>query len=57
VDQQVGGLLMWVPTCLVYLCGILGLLARWYGNAEEEGRAFVQNPKSEIPLRPFPEKN
>jgi len=29
-DQQLGGLLMWVPACLVYAGGILGLLARWY---------------------------
>jgi putative membrane protein len=29
-DQQIGGLLMWVPACLVYTVAILGLLARWY---------------------------
>jgi putative membrane protein len=29
-DQQLGGLLMWVPACLIYFFGILGLLARWY---------------------------
>jgi putative membrane protein len=34
VDQQIGGLLMWVPACLIYLSGILGLLARWYRDAE-----------------------
>jgi putative membrane protein len=33
-DQRVGGLLMWVPACLIYLTGILGLLARWYGMPE-----------------------
>ncbi len=27
-DQQVGGLLMWVPACLVYGVGIMGQLAR-----------------------------
>jgi putative membrane protein len=27
-DQQVGGLLMWVPACLVYGAGILGVLGR-----------------------------
>jgi hypothetical protein len=26
----VGGLIMWVPMCLVYLCAIFGQLARWY---------------------------
>ena len=30
-DQQIGGLLMWVPACLVYGAGILGVLARFYG--------------------------
>jgi len=35
-DQQLGGLLMWVPACLIYSCGILGLLARWFGDAGDE---------------------
>ena len=35
-DQRVGGLLMWVPGCLIYMCGILGLLARWYGRRDAE---------------------
>ena len=35
-DQRIGGLLMWVPACLVYICGILGLLARCYGTPEPE---------------------
>jgi putative membrane protein len=30
VDQQVGGLLMWVPTCMVYLGAILTKLSSWY---------------------------
>jgi cytochrome c oxidase assembly factor CtaG len=29
-DQQIGGLLMWVPMCLVYLAAIIGQLARWF---------------------------
>lgn len=29
-DQQVGGLLMWVPACMVYLSGVMGMLARYY---------------------------
>ena len=32
LDQQIGGLLMWVPACSIYLCGIIGLLARWYSS-------------------------
>lgn len=38
-DQQVGGLLMWVPACLVYGIGIMGQLARLFaeqGGAREE---------------------
>lgn len=34
VDQQLGGLLMWVPGCAVYASSILGVLARFYGVAE-----------------------
>lgn len=36
VDQQLGGLLMWVPGSLVYLSGIIGALARWYGESDED---------------------
>lgn len=43
-DQQLGGLLMWVPACLVYLCGILGLLARWYGETGDETVAVAPLP-------------
>jgi putative membrane protein len=35
-DQQLGGLLMWVPGCFVYLSGILATAARWYGATEQE---------------------
>jgi cytochrome c oxidase assembly factor CtaG len=30
IDQQVGGLLMWVPACTVYLGAILVTLSSWY---------------------------
>ena len=29
-DQQVGGLMMWVPVCLVYLCAMFWQIARWF---------------------------
>jgi len=29
-DQQIGGLLMWVPMCFVYLTAIVAQLARWF---------------------------
>jgi cytochrome c oxidase assembly factor CtaG len=31
-DQQLGGLLMWVPMCLVYLGAIFGQLGRWFSE-------------------------
>ena len=31
-DQQLGGLLMWVPGCFVYLAGILSVVKRWYSQ-------------------------
>lgn len=36
VDQEWGGLLMWVPSCLVYLTIILATLARWYRQPERD---------------------
>jgi putative membrane protein len=35
-DQQLGGLLMWVPACLIYLTGVFSLLVRWYSAADEQ---------------------
>jgi putative membrane protein len=34
-DQQIGGLIMWVPMCMVYLGAIFGQLARWYAAPAE----------------------
>jgi putative membrane protein len=31
-DQQIGGLLMWVPMCLIYLGAIFTQLARWFAE-------------------------
>jgi putative membrane protein len=30
IDQQIGGLLMWVPACIVYLSAIIASIATWY---------------------------
>ncbi len=32
VDQQLGGLLMWVPGCFIYLSGVIVLLIRWFSG-------------------------
>jgi putative membrane protein len=34
-DQQLAGMLMWVPGCFVYLSGILATVMRWYGAAAQ----------------------
>jgi len=31
-DQQIGGLLMWVPMCLIYLSAIIAQIARWFAE-------------------------
>ena len=33
-DQQIGGLMMWVPACGIYLSGVIVLLVRWYRPGE-----------------------
>ena len=35
LDQQIGGILMWVPGCLIYLSAIMAMFARWYGEEKE----------------------
>ena len=35
-DQQIGGLLMWVPMCLIYLAAILAQFARWHSDPVAE---------------------
>ncbi len=35
MDQQIAGLIMWVPCCFVYLAGCMFLLKRWYDQKEE----------------------
>jgi putative membrane protein len=48
LDQQVGGLLMWVPGSLVYLSGIVAALVRWYSEPE---------PDIGVPIGLFMEKS
>lgn len=33
-DQQLAGLIMWMPACLAYAAGAVGLLAAWLANKE-----------------------
>jgi cytochrome c oxidase assembly factor CtaG len=39
-DQQIGGLLMWVPMCLIYLGAILAQFARWHANPAPQAEEF-----------------
>ena len=45
VNQEVGGLIMWVPACFIYLSGIMALLGRWYAGSEP-GHLENSNPSS-----------
>jgi cytochrome c oxidase assembly factor CtaG len=33
-DQEIGGLMMWVPACLIYSAAILAMLGRYYREGE-----------------------
>ncbi|MDE1171449.1 MAG: cytochrome c oxidase assembly protein [Verrucomicrobium sp.] len=39
VDQQLGGLLMWVPACLIYAGAICVVFARWYNSRPQPSSA------------------
>ena len=41
-DQQIGGLLMWVPACLVYGAGILGVVGRMFREHDHDGALEAQ---------------
>ena len=41
-DRELGGMLMWVPGCLVYLTAILTTVARWYGTPDRAGGREAQ---------------
>ncbi len=48
-DQQIGGLMMWVPACGIYLSGVITLLTRWYRAGEStfaEPQKTVNEPAS-----------
>jgi putative membrane protein len=35
-DQQMGGLIMWVPACFVYLSNVLIIISKWYRLSEHD---------------------
>jgi putative membrane protein len=46
-DQEIGGLMMWVPACVGYAIGILAMLGRYYG--EDDGPLPVPSPAEAAP--------
>lgn len=49
VDQQIGGLMMWVPGCLIYLTASMVTVAKWYRSPDEETPAQAGENKSLAP--------
>jgi putative membrane protein len=45
MDQQIGGLIMWVPACLIYLSYVMITLFRWlsYQNAAEKATQEINS--------------
>ncbi len=48
VDQQLGGLLMWVPPCSLYVAAIVSVLCRWYVVDEQEELGLSVTRAAEI---------
>jgi putative membrane protein len=46
-DQQIGGLIMWVPAGLVYIAAGLALFAGWLREAEKRAQPFAPSAKLE----------
>lgn len=44
-DQQLGGLLMWVPAGLIYFIFIVGAVVKWQSESD---RTFLQDPSKSI---------
>src|SRR5574341_1508479 len=46
LDQQIGGLIMWVPCCLIYLLASMITIARWYKTPEVD--VMTSEPLSSV---------
>jgi putative membrane protein len=44
-DQQLAGLLMWIPASVVYLAAAAWLFVRWMRNDERRGAAVARTPR------------
>ena len=45
-DQQIGGLLMWVPGCFLYVTAALYLLTRWFDEEEQDFASIAHESKT-----------
>jgi cytochrome c oxidase assembly factor CtaG len=45
IDQHIGGLMMWVPPCVLYIGAIISLLCRWYSITESESQFVTPSAK------------
>ena len=45
-DQQLGGLIMWIPGSVAYLAATLGIFALWLRESERRSSYFVKAPPS-----------
>lgn len=48
VDQQIGGLTMWVPGCLIYLAASMVTIAKWYAAPEQDAAGMETGESSMI---------
>jgi len=48
-DQHLGGLLMWVSPCTLYVANIIVLLCRWYGEGAESKALVDAQPADPLP--------
>jgi cytochrome c oxidase assembly factor CtaG len=52
VDQQLAGLIMWIPAGVVLMIFGLALLGAWLGEAERRAKAVAVGPRQDTPPRP-----
>jgi putative membrane protein len=43
-DQQIGGAIMWIPACTVYIVASLAAMAGWMRSSEERVRRWESRP-------------
>jgi putative membrane protein len=46
-DQEVGGLIMWIPAGLIYVLGGLALFVEWLRESERATQTLIGNRRSE----------